>query len=225
MAAPRQFVLPLPERVSLSREDYFVSSSNKSAVALLESWPNWPGGMLALIGPAGGGKTHLARAHLARVAAAGEAAALWPDQGRNIVVEDIDKLAGDRVAEEALFHAFNSAKAEGGSILFTARTPLGGWRIGLPDLATRLHTVVTAELPPPDDALLLAVLLKLFADRQIDPVRSAEVAAWLAPRIERSLAEATRVVAELDARSLAEKRRIDTKMAAAVLTPESGQLL
>jgi len=225
MAAPRQFVLPLPERVSLAREDYFVSTSNEAAVAALESWPRWPGGMLALIGPAGSGKTHLVRSHLARVAAAGQHAGVWPTAGQHTVIEDVDARVGPRGEEEALFHAFNRAKDGGGSILFTARTPLAGWRVALPDLATRLNTVVTAALPAPDDALLMAVLLKLFADRQIDPSKAAEVSAWLVPRIERSLAEAARVVAELDARSLAEKRRIDTRMAAAVLTPETGRLL
>jgi chromosomal replication initiation ATPase DnaA len=225
MAAPRQFVLPLPERVSLAREDYFVSTSNQAAVTALEAWPRWPGGMLALIGPAGSGKTHLVQAHLGRVTGGGEGAALWPDKGRHLVVEDVDRIVGVRAREEWLFHAFNRAKDESGSILFTARIPLAGWHVVLPDLATRLNTVVTADLPPPDDALFLAVLLKLFADRQIDPVRAAEVSSWLAPRIERSLAEAARIVAELDARSLAEKRRIDTRMAADLLTPETGTLL
>lgn len=225
MAAPRQFVLPLPERVSLAREDYFVSTSNAAAVTALEAWPNWPGGMLALIGPTGSGKTHLARSHAARVAAAGQGAAAWPAEARHLIVEDVDRIVGERARDERLFHAFNRARDDGGTILFTARTPLGGWPVALPDLATRLNTVVAAELPPPDDALLLAVLLKLFADRQIDPVRAAEVSSWLAPRIERSLAEASRIVAELDSRSLAAKRRIDTRMAAELLTPESGMLL
>ncbi|MCC6919193.1 MAG: chromosomal replication initiator DnaA [Alphaproteobacteria bacterium] len=223
---PRQIVLPLPERVSLVREDYFVSASNRAAVAALEAWPAWSGGMLALIGPSGSGKTHLARAHAVRTAAVNRPAAIWPEgDGADLILEDMDRLVGNADGEERVFHAFNRVQAAGGTILFTARTPIAGWPVKLPDLQTRMSTVLAVDLPPPDDALLHAVLLKLFADRQIAPGPSAEVAAWLVPRMERSLAEASRLVAELDHRSLAEKRRIDTRLAAEILDPPAKRLL
>lgn len=212
MTPPRQLVLPLPERVSLERDDYFVSASNRPALEAVEAWPSWTGGMLAVIGPDGAGKSHLAGLHARR-----SGAVRWPAVGPHLVVEDADRVAGDRAAEEGLFHAFNRAAAEGGTILFTARLPVAGWPVGLADLRTRLNTVVAAALPSPDDALLFAVLLKLFADRQIDPERAAEVAAWLLPRMDRSLGEARRVVAALDEASLAAKRRLDTRLAAEVL--------
>lgn len=212
MTGPRQLVLPLPLRELLGREDFYVADSNRAALEAIESWPGWTGGMLALIGPEGAGKTHLAGLHAAR-----SGAALWPAAAGHLIVEDADRVVGDRAREEALFHAFNRAVGQGGSILFTARRPLAGWPVGLPDLRTRLNTVVAVDLTAPDDALLTAVLLKQFADRQIDPVRAAEVAAWLVPRMDRSLAAARRVVEALDARSLAEKRRIDTRLAAEIL--------
>lgn len=226
MAGPRQIVLPLPERTSLAREDYFISSSNRAAAEALEAWPAWEGGMLAVIGPSGAGKTHLARAHAARAAGLGRPVSAWPDAAHgDLVIEDADRLLGTAGSDEAVFHAFNHAQATGGTILFTARRPVAGWPIVLPDLRTRMSTVVAIDLPPPDDALLLAVLLKLFADRQIAPGPAAEVAAWLVPRMERSLAEASRLVAELDQRSLAEKRRMDSRLAAEILNPPGEPLL
>lgn len=212
MTPPRQLVLPLPERVLLGRRNFVVADSNEAALTAVESWPGWSGGMLAIIGPEGAGKTHLAALHAAQAGAAS-----WPQTGRHQIVEDADRLTGDRAAEEALFHAFNRAVSDGGTILFTARAPVAGWNVGLPDLRTRLNTVVAVDLAPPDDVLLTAVLIKLFADRQIDPVRAADVAAWLVRRMDRSLAAAGRVVEALDARSLAEKRAIDTRMAAEIL--------
>ena len=208
-AAPRQLVLPLPQRVSLERDDYFVSASNRPALEAVERWPDWPGRMLAVIGPDGAGKTHLAGLHAARLATGGNA--------RDLIIEDADRLTGDRGFEEKLFHDFNRVAGEGGSILFTARTPLAGWAIGLPDLRTRLNTVVPVELPSPDDALLFAVLLKQFADRQIDSEKAAEVAAWLLPRMDRSLGAARALIEQIDQRSLAEKRKIDTRLAGDVL--------
>lgn len=218
MSEPRQLVLPLPQSVSLRRDDYFVSDSNRAAAAAVEAWPEWPGRTLAIIGPAGAGKTHLAAMHQARAREAGVAVHLWPDaQGEHLVVENVESVS-DGAAEERLFHAFNRAAASG-SILFTARTPPAGWAIRLPDLRTRLNTVIAVELPAPDDALLYAVLLKLFADRQIDPKAADETAAWLVPRMNRSLAAARALVTDLDARSLAQKRKIDPRLAAEVLGP------
>lgn len=210
---PRQLNLPLPTRELLGREDFFIADSNRAALEAIDRWPDWPGGMLAIIGPEGAGKTHLAQLHAERTAGARLTA------GAPMVIEDADRLVGNPKSEEAVFHAFNRTVSEGGTILFTARLPLAGWPVRLPDLRTRLNTVVAVDLTAPDDDLLRAVLMKLFADRQIDAGRAADVAGWLLPRMDRSLAEARRLVELLDARSLSEKRRIDTRLAAEILNP------
>ena len=218
MSGPRQFVLPLPVRVSSSRDDFFVSDSNRAALEAVDGWPRWTHGALIVIGPEGAGKSHLAAVHIARLAAAGEAAHVWPDRaGRHLIVEDADALVGEAAAEEALFHAFNRAAAGEGSLLLTARTPVAGWPAKLPDLRTRLNAAGAASLKSPDDALLVAVMMKLFADRQVAPKNAAEVAAWAAPRMDRSLAAASALVAGIDALSLAEKRRVDVRLAGEAL--------
>ena len=52
-------------------------------------------------------------------------------------------------------------------MLLTARRPVAGWPLGLPDLASRLRAAPAVAIGPPDDALLGALLVKLFADRQL----------------------------------------------------------
>jgi chromosomal replication initiation ATPase DnaA len=218
---PSQYILPLPHRVSLDRDDYFVSASNRSALNWVERWPDWPQGMLAIVGPQGAGKTHLARVHEARAKLAERPVShMLSDQANDLLIEDVELIVGDPLREEAIFHAFNRALLNNGSILFSSRTPLPGLPVTLADLRTRLNTVTVVELPAPDDALLMAVLLKLFADRQIDPERSAAVAAWAVPRMARSLAAAADFVDALDRRSLSDKRRLDTRLAAEILSPE-----
>ena len=73
----------------------------------------------------------------------------------------------------------------------------------------------SVTLAPPDDALLQAVLLKLFADRQITPLPS--LIPWLLKRMDRSFAEAGRLVAALDDRALATGRPLGPKLAGELL--------
>ena len=200
----RQLPLDLVFRPSRAREDYVVSAANAPALAQIDRWREWPGAKAALVGPSGAGKTHLAHVWAAEAdAAIVTPAALerLPD-APGIVVEDADAVAGDPDAETALFHAHNILAESGRLLLVTGRHPPARWGVRLPDLRTRLEAALVIELPPPDDALLGALLAKLFADRRIVPPPA--LIPWLAARIERSAAAAQDAVARLDAASLAE---------------------
>ena len=58
--SPRQLVLALDHATSFAREDFLRGPSNAAALALIERWPDWPDRIVALIGPEGSGKSHLA---------------------------------------------------------------------------------------------------------------------------------------------------------------------
>jgi len=217
----RQLSFDLPVRTALGRGDFFVSGANAAAVAAIEGWRGWPLGKLVLSGPKGAGKTHLSH-----VWAALSGATLLPSSDLSgadipaltrapIVVEDADRIAGNAQAEAALFHLHNLALAEGAALLLTGRTPPARWGVALPDLASRLQATQVARLDPPDDALLSALLAKLFADRQLWP--SPETIAFLTRRIERSFDAAQRVVAELDRAALEEQRPLTRALASKVL--------
>ena len=93
-------------------------------------------------------------------------------------------------------------------------TPVFWKRSGCPPKSWRSAAPV-ARLEPPDDALLAAVLVKLFTDRQL-PV-APEVVSYLVSRMDRSFAAAERLVARLDAAGLERRRRITRSLAAEVL--------
>ena len=63
----RQLRLTLREPAAFTRDAYVEGGSNAEAVRLLDAWPRWPGGCLALVGPEGVGKSHLAQAWAARL--------------------------------------------------------------------------------------------------------------------------------------------------------------
>ena len=70
----------------------------------------------------------------------------------------------------------------------SARRPPARWPIALPDLASRLRAAPAAAIGPPDDALLAAVLVKHFADRQVRVAPG--VIGFAVRRMERSFAAA-----------------------------------
>ncbi|MEC3861031.1 chromosomal replication initiator DnaA [Mesobacterium sp. TK19101] len=202
-----QYGLDLPRRLALGREDFFVTEANALALALIDGWRNWAGGKLALVGPQGAGKTHLAhvwakdsgaRILPARDLALADIPALATGP---VCVEDISDIAGQPEAENALFHLHNLVLAERHALMLTAHTPPTDWGIRLPDLASRMMGTQVARLGPPDDALLSAVLAKLFADRHSVP--APDVIPYLLRHMPRSFAAAGQVVAEIDRRALA----------------------
>ena len=127
----------------------------------------------------------------------------------------MDRLAGDRAAEVALFHLCNHLAAGGGSLMVSGREPPARWPLALPDLASRLGVAAVARLEAPDDDLLAAVLVKLFADRQL--AVAPELIRYLVSRMDRSFAAAERLVADLDRAGLARHRPITARLAAEVL--------
>lgn len=212
-----QLALDLGFRPALGREDFLVARCNAAAVAWIDRWPDWPGPTLALVGPAGCGKTHLAHVWRARsnaVLIAGAAVAGEIDpllQGaRHAVVDDAD--AAD---EETLLHLYNRLALAGASLLITADAPPARWGIRLADLGSRLRAAPVAAIGAPDDALIEAVMVKLFADHRQLP--APEVIAYLVPRIERSFDAVRRTVAALDRAALAEQRPITVQLARSVL--------
>jgi len=215
----RQLAFDLPSGEAFRRADFYASPANAQALASVEAWQDWPGGKLVLVGPAGSGKTHLAHiwATLAGAEVISAAKLLETDlhdlaQGP-VAVEDADTIAGDREAEVALFHLHNLLNGRG--LLVTAASAPRDWRLGLPDLLSRMQAAPVAQLNPPDDLLLSAVLIKLFADRQI--VVPPNLISYLVSRMDRSIAAAREWVKFLDARALALGRPVTRALATEVL--------
>ncbi|MFL5070211.1 MAG: chromosomal replication initiator DnaA [Xanthobacteraceae bacterium] len=216
---PRQLALALPHAESFAREDFLPGPSNQAALALIERWPDWPARAAALIGPEGSGKSHLAAmwansagARFLAARALGMTNLTSALATGALVVED---LIPGQFDERALFHLINLAREEEAVLLLTAQTAPAGWRIALSDLVSRLRAIPAVMLSPPDDALLRAVLIKLFADRQLTVDES--LIAYLTTRLERSFAAARAAVETLDGEALRRKRPVTRVLAAEVL--------
>ena len=195
----------------MNRDDFIVTPANAAAVALVDSWPNWLVGAAAIFGPAGSGKSHLATiwcdaAGAKRISAADHLSGFENSGGRPLVVEDVDAIAANDERDRFLFSLFERASRES-PILFTGREPPSHWPVVLPDLASRFSALVAYPLWAPDDALLVELARKLFADRQL-LVTDAVIARMLVS-LERSPAVFRDFVAKADAKGLAEARPIN----------------
>jgi chromosomal replication initiation ATPase DnaA len=216
-----QLPLDLGFRPALGRADFLIAPCNAVAVAWIDRWPDWPAPALALWGPAGSGKTHLlevwrARSSAVAIAPRALTSALLPQllgEARVAAVDDAQSAE-----EEALLHLYNVLAERQGHLLLAAREPPARWAIRLADLRSRLLAAPAIAVEAPDDALLGALLVKLFADRQLRI--SEDLIAYLLPRIERSFAAAQEIVAALDAAALAGQRAVTVRLARALLNKD-----
>jgi DnaA regulatory inactivator Hda len=222
LTAHPQLTFTFDHRPSLSGEDFLVAPNNAEAVAWLDRWPNWSSPVVAVHGPPASGKTHLAQVFLAR----SDATLVTPQAVAEIepslllgnalacVIDDAEVLVGNG-REEALLHLYNTIREAGRHLLLTCAQAPARWGVRLADLRSRLVAAPAVAIGPPDDTLIAAVLVKLFADRQLRV--DEDVIAYMMARMERSLEEARRLVALVDGTALAERRNITVPLVRQIL--------
>ncbi len=216
---PQQLVLDLAHRPALGADNFLVSRSNAAAVAVIDGWPHWPHWAVVVTGPAGAGKSHLVNVWRTRSGASrmqacdiGESAIAGLSAARALAIENLEAGVGD---ERILFHLLNMARELKSSILLTSRLAPGDLVVALPDLRSRLRALPLVGIEQPDQSLLQALLVKLFADRQL--MVEPNVIAHLVRHMERSTEAAIRLVDDIDRRNLATHRKVTRTTAAAAL--------
>lgn len=216
---PRQLPLDLPVEPRFELEDFLLSPSNEEAYAALDRWPDWNDSVAILVGSPGSGKSHLAaiwadKSHAWTIARSELHDARVPELVSNgaLVIEDCDRAQGN---EAALFHLLNAARERRCFVLLTASSEPGHWQITTPDLLSRLRLAPIIPLQDPDDALLGAILVKMFVDRQL--MVDTSVVDLIKMRAERSIASVRDIVARIDKEGLARGKRITRSLVTDIL--------
>ena len=198
-------------------DDFIEGDGNRLALAHIRAFPNWPGPLTLIEGPAKSGKSHLARIWAdragARMAVAGELEALAGEGGRAaLVIEDVDRAGFD---EDALFHLLNQAIRDGRPMLMTAREAVANWPFETDDLKSRARLAAHFAVAVTDDIQLSQMFVKLFGDRQVtvDP----KIISYLVARMERSPEEAVALADLVDRIALSRGTAITRSVAAAAL--------
>lgn len=185
MSEPSQIALPLSTRGGTRR--IVVGNANAAVIEALQHPERWPFHVAVLTGPPRSGKSLLAR---------------WAQglHGDNLEVID-DAQAID---EAQLFHRWNAVQQggtqDGGALLIVTNAGEEGWRIALPDLASRIGGSLQLAIGAPDDAFAAELI---FAQAEARGLSMPEAAAdYLVPRTTRSFAAIETLVATIDRISL-----------------------
>ena len=222
MTLERQLILDFEHRAAMGGDDFLVAPCNRKAVAWIDRWPEWSPPMLVVHGPAGCGKTHLAEVFRAKALAklvepevlSGEK---FPEiaAGEGWLIDDAEAVISCQT-EEPILHLYNAVKEASGTLLLTGYSPPSRWTVKLPDLRSRLNSASSVSIGAPDDSVINAVLVKMFADRQVavDP----DVIDFAILRMERTFSAARNLVARADALALAERRRITVPLIRRILS-------
>lgn len=212
-----QLPLDFPHQAALGEADFLVSDGNRLAHAHITAYPNWPGPLTLITGPAKSGKSHLARIFADRTGALApepEALERLSRAGgvEPLILEDVDRGGFE---ETALFHLLNQSMRDRRPLLMTAREPVASWPYRTDDVRSRARLAASFTLSTPDDIQLSQMLVKLFGDRQVsvDP----KVVAYLVARMERSPEEAVILADLLDRIALARGSAITRTVAAEAL--------
>ncbi|MBL8543171.1 MAG: hypothetical protein JNJ63_05135 [Hyphomonadaceae bacterium] len=198
MHQPRLFEFRMGER---SPETLVVAGANRDAAKLLTGWRAWPGGALALTGPKGSGKTHIALAwaleagarQASPLAAPDDAVEIYRASGGRLVIDDAD---GER-DEAMLWRVLDLARSDGGAVLLVSATSPSAWTVAIPDLRSRLAALPVARLGEPDEALMEVILRRICREQFIQ--LSDDAVRYLVKRLPRTFAAARAWAAALDA--------------------------
>jgi chromosomal replication initiation ATPase DnaA len=213
----RQLPFEWDHQPSHDEHDFIEGDGNRLALAHVRAFPNWPGPLTLIEGPAKSGKSHLARIWAARAGAGwalpDQIEALAREGGQTpLVVEDADRSGVD---EASLFHLINQSMRDRRPLLMTAREPVANWPFATDDLKSRARLAAWFPVSVSDDIQLSQMFVKLFGDRQVsvDP----KVISYLVARMERSPEEAVALADLADRIALARGTAITRSVAAAAL--------
>jgi chromosomal replication initiation ATPase DnaA len=197
--------------------DFIPGEGNRLALAHILAFPDWPGPLTLLEGPAKSGKSHLARIWSGQSGAASagpDEIGIWAREGGTapLILEDIDQLG---YGETDAFHLLNQSIRDARPLLITARTPIANWPFETDDLKSRARLAAHFSVALSDDIQLSQMFAKLFSDRQVSV--DGKVIGYLVARMERSPEEAVALADLADRLALAAGTGITRRIATAAL--------
>ena len=221
-----QLALPLSFKILQNRENFILSESNKSAVKLIEKLKSWqintninsiPAALI--YGPSGCGKTHLSHIYkqsnnsLFFSSIASQDIRL-AEKNKSFILDDFSP--GNNYPSETVMHFLNEVKYNSGSVLILSKKSAHEMDWGLPDLNSRLRSLMTCKIELPDDILLYTFLIKYADEKKI--ILNDKQCIYILDRVERNFETIIKVIDHLDRFSLETKKKITLNMINNIIT-------
>tara|TARA_B100000123_G_scaffold272307_1_gene254506 strand:+ start:443 stop:1099 length:657 start_codon:yes stop_codon:yes gene_type:complete len=208
-----QLLLNFGSNKNFDKNDYFVSSSNYFAYNLINNWPKWEKKIINLFGDKYSGKTHLSTIFKTKC----KGKFLKSEELNNLNFKDlkvyeciiVDGYNND-VEENLLYSIFNLIEQDNKYLLINSRRPINAINFRSKDMLSRAKNCLFAELKPPDDELIFAIILKSFSDRQIK--LDKKLLDFIIKRINRSYSNIHEFIYKIDELSLKKKQSINLKI-------------
>ena len=213
-----QLILKFPSDKNYSKEDFFVTSSNKEAYDFINSWPKWVKRIVNIFGPPGSGKTHITSILKSKTSVLETESNLLND---NIFFKFKTKEAliiknlNENISEKLFFSLWNTAIQDNKYLLITSINPISTYKLKLLDLKSRIRSCMSIRIKLPSDELISVILAKNFSDKQIT-VEKKHID-YIIKRIDRSYEKISQFISILDTYSLKKASPLNLKLIKEVL--------
>lgn len=216
-----QIPLRVELRTSASLASFVAGRNREAAYAVADVVAGRGERVVLLWGGPGVGKTHLLEAACRELGPASGATTLLPlstDEGLRpdflaglehlslICIDDVHVVAGDAAWEQALFDLYNRAEQADSRLLISTARRVLDLRFELPDLQSRLASVVAFQLRELDDEERHTALRARARERGFEI--PSDVATYLLRRRSRDMHSLMALVDCLDQSTLAEQRSV-----------------
>ncbi len=213
-----QLILKFPSDKNYSKEDFFVTSSNKEAYDFINSWPKWVKRIVNIFGPPGSGKTHITSILKSKTSFLETESNLLND---NIFFKFKTKEAliiknlNENISEKLFFSLWNTVIQDNKYLLITSINPISTYKLKLLDLKSRIRSCMSIRIKLPSDELISVILAKNFSDKQIT-VEKKHID-YIIKRIDRSYEKISQFISILDTYSLKKASPLNLKLIKEVL--------
>lgn len=132
-----------------------------------------------------------------------------------LAIDDLDAIAGQKVWEEELFHLYNRVLQQNTQIIFAGHLAAKQLPLALPDLQSRLNSLLSFNIQSLNDEEKMTVLTKRAHARGLE--LTTEVAQFLLKRCDREMAILFKLLERLDQASFVAQRKLTIPFVKSVL--------
>lgn len=206
----------------------FVAGANEAVAATLSQGAE-AGAWYFLVGPAGSGRSHLVSAFFSDRCRRGEQAhfialgnprqrpLLDHAEGDWVVIDDVDRLAGDEAGERSLFNALNRWRVSKTGLVMSGA---GRDAFELPDLRSRLGQATRLTLKPLEDSDMADLVRRLAGEHEVPLGRG--VVDYILSRAPRNAGRMAELVEAAAYRALTERRTLSVPLVRDILLDRSS---